>query len=173
MKVSKFILLFFLFVSLKVTAQNDYYVCFFGEKISIPASPVGHAFIGIGKGIPLTCDLNGQETEMLGFYPTVRIEGGKSFFFGPVDGSIKNDVKTEINDYCFKKIDFADYLKVKLKIEEWLTKKYQVTRQDCISFFISVGEIFPDVILPDRSKFVTPDDYVRNFIEVNKILSSQ
>jgi hypothetical protein len=172
MKINLLIIAVFILVSMKGKAQNDYYVCFFGEKVSIPASPVGHAFIGIGKGTPLTCDLNAQETEMVGFYPSVRVEGGKSFWLGPVDGKIKPDIKTQIDDYSFKKISFADYIKVKLKIDEWLGKKYQVTRQDCISFFIAVGEIFPDVVLPDRSRFVTPDDYVRNFIEVNKILST-
>jgi len=154
---------------LSAHAQTDYFVGFFGEGLSINA-PVGHAFIGIGKGIPLTCDINGSETEMVGFYPKVRIEGGKSIWFGPVDGQIKSDVRTDIKNYVFKKINFADYIKVKLKIEEWKQKKYEMTRNDCISFFIDVAKIFPDTKLPDRTQFALPEKYVAQFIEINRLL---
>lgn len=160
--------LFLVLSSTRVQAQ-DYFVGFFGENISV-AAPVGHAFIGIGKGTPMTCDINGNETQMAGFYPTVRIQGGLSYWFGPVDGQIKNDVRSVIDDYVFKRIQFADYIKVQLKIAEWQKKQYQVTRQDCISFFIDVASIFPDIKLPDRSQFTTPSDYVTNFIFINKLL---
>jgi len=150
-------------------AQTDYFVAFFGEGVSRSA-PVGHAFVGIGKGVPLTCDLNGSETVMVGFYPKVRIEAGKSLWFGPVDGTVKNDTRSQIDSYVFKKISFADYIKVNLKVEEWKKKKYELTRQDCISFFIDVAKIFSDTKLPDRTKFVTPDTYVRQFILINKLL---
>jgi hypothetical protein len=167
-KLFKSVLFIFL-ISTKSVAQTDYFVGFFGEGIGISA-PVGHAFIGIGRGIPLTCDLNGSETEMVGFYPKVRIEGGKSILFGPVDSQVKDDVRTTINSYAFKKITFDQYLRAKLKIEQWKTRKYELTRNDCISFFIDVASIFPDTKLPDRTQFVTPDAYVRQFIFLNKLL---
>lgn len=148
-------------------AQTDYYVCFFGEKISSSAI-VGHAFIGIGKGTPLTCDIYGEETEMIGFYPKVRTEGGKSLWFGPVDGSIRNDIKTELDSYIFRRIDFANYINIKLRIEQWKNKKYQLTRQDCISFFIDVASLVSNIELPDRSKYTLPDQYVKEFIIKNK-----
>lgn len=171
MKKKATICIIFLLISTTFSfSQSDYFVGFFGEGISVPTSPVGHCFIGIGKGVPLTCDINGSETEMVGFYPTVRVEGGKSFFFGPVDGSVKDDTRTKISSYVFKKISFSDYIKVKLKIEEWKLKKYLVTRNDCISFFIDIASIFSDTQLPDRTKFVTPDQYVRQFIFLNKLL---
>ena len=72
---------------------SDYFVGFFAESTSVLELQIGHAFIGIGRGIPLTCDLNGEETEMFGFYPKIHIEGGKSFWAGPVDGKIKNDIR--------------------------------------------------------------------------------
>lgn len=162
-------LFFVLVLNANSFAQTDYFVGFFGENVGTNA-PFGHAFIGIGKGTPLTCDINGSETEMIGFYPKVRIEGGKSFFFGPVDGQVKNDVRTSINSYTFKKITFADYIKVKLKIEQWKTRKYELTRTDCISFFIDIASTFTDTQLPDRTQFVTPEAYVRQFIFINKTL---
>jgi hypothetical protein len=55
-------------------------------------------------------------------------------------------------------------------MEEWKKKQYQVTRQDCISFFIDVASIFPDIKLPNRATFTTPSDYVINFIFINKLL---
>jgi hypothetical protein len=149
--------------------SKDYFVLFFGENISLKA-PVGHAFIGIGKGVPLTCDIDGNETEMVGFYPQVRTDGAKSWWFGPVDGAIKSDVKSQFDDYVFKKIEFADYIKIQSKIADWQTKQYEVTRQDCISFFIDVASLFPDIILPDRNTYTTPSDYVTNFIFINKLL---
>ncbi|PSR52644.1 hypothetical protein AHMF7605_03435 [Adhaeribacter arboris] len=81
-----------------------------------------------------------------------------------------NDSRTKIDNYVFKKISFADYIKAKLKIEEWKKKKYELTRQDCISFFIDVASIFPDIVLPDRTKFVTPKKYVSQFLFLNKLL---
>ena len=150
-----------------VRAQ-EYFVAFFGENINLPSSPVGHAFIGIGKGTPLTCDINGEETEMWGFYPRVKIEGGKSYWSGPVDAEVKNDVRTHIDQYYSKRISFSDYIKVNLKIEEWKKKQYQVTRQDCISFFIDIATLFTDINLPDRTTFTLPEAYVKKFIELNK-----
>src|SRR5450432_4024026 len=145
----------------------DYFVGFFGERIS-PSAPVGHAFIGIGKGVPLTCNIDGTETEMFGFYPTKRIDGAKSFWFGPVPGSIKNDVRSNTDNYVFKKINFSDYIRVQLKMEEWKNKQYEVTRQDCISFFQEVAKLFDDIVLPDRTQFVTPETYVSQFIVLNR-----
>jgi hypothetical protein len=161
---------FLLLASLVPKAQIDYFVAFFGEGINKNA-PVGHAYIGIGKGVPLTCDLNGSETIMVGFYPKVRTEGGKSLWFGPVDGAIKDDTRSHMDSYVFKKISFADYIKVNLKIEEWKKKKYELTRQDCISFFIDVAKLFSDTKLPDRTKYVIPDTYVKQFILINKLLN--
>lgn len=168
MKLKIILLLIIIFNTNKFSAQDNYFVGFFAEKMNL-STPVGHAFIGIGNGVPLTCDIYGNETEMFGFYPEVRLEGGKSIYAGPVNGKIKNDVMTKIDNYHYKKIDFPNYLKVKLKIEEWKKKKYELTKQDCISFFIDVGELFPDLIIPDRTKFTTPDEYVKDFITVNKI----
>lgn len=148
--------------------QTDYFVGFFAEGLSVTSPTIGHAFIGIGKGVPLTCDINGSETLMVGFYPKVRLEGVKSIWFGPVDAEVKDDTRTKIDCYVFKKISFADYIKVNLKIEEWKKKKYELTRQDCISFFIDVASTFEDVVLPDRTKFATPEGYVKQFVTANK-----
>jgi hypothetical protein len=158
---------FILISTLSVKAQ-DYFVGFFGEETS--STNIGHAFIGIGKGTPLSCNMDGSETIMFGFYPKVRIEGGKSFWFGPVDATVKNDIKTKISSYVFKKISFVDYVKISAKIEEWKKKKYELTRNDCISFFIDCAKTFPDVIIPDRTKFITPNEYVKQFILINKLL---
>lgn len=149
--------------------SQDYFVGFFGERQSVSA-PVGHAFIGIGRGIPLTCNINGDSTIMFGFYPTVRIEGAKSYWFGPVDGSIKDDTRTKIANYVFKRISFEDYIRVSLKVEEWKSKKYELTRQDCISFFNDIAGLFSGVILPNRSTFVLPENYVAEFIRINRNL---
>lgn len=166
--MKRILLLSLIFNSLLLSAKSqDYFVAFFGEKINLNA-PVGHAFIGIGKGTPLTCDINGESTEMWGFYPKVKIEGGKSLWFGPVEGEIKNDVRTNTNLYFFKKIEFADYIKIKLKIEEWKKRQYQLIRQDCISFFIDAASLFPDIVLPDRAKYTLPETYVAQFISANK-----
>lgn len=171
MKILRLVIPIFLIFGFQncIKAQKDYFIGFFAERASLDA-PVGHAFIGIGKGVPLTCDINGEQTEMVGFYPSVRVEGGLSYWFGAVDGIVKNDARTEIANYVFKKIEFADYIKVQLKIEEWKKKKYELTRQDCISFFSDIASLFSDIILPDRSTFVTPETYVAQFIFLNKLL---
>lgn len=151
--------------------SNDYFVGFFAESTDPIKLQIGHAFIGIGKGVPLTCNIDGTETQMFGFYPAVHTEGGKSFWAGPVNGKIKDDVRTDINKYAFKKITFADYIKVQFKMEAWKQKQYEVTRKDCISFFEDVAKTFDDIIVPDRTKFVTPEEYVSQFIAVNKLLN--
>jgi len=153
----------------KVTAEDQYFVAFFGEKQNA-GSPVGHAFIGIGKGTPMTCNLDGSETEMVGFYPAKRTEGGKSYWYGPVDGKVKSDVRTQTDLYVFKKISFADYIKVQLKIKEWNKRKYELTRQDCISFFSDIAGLFGDITLPERGEYTLPETYVARFILINKIL---
>lgn len=156
-------------VHAQATGKNDYFVGFFAEDISVKA-PVGHAFIGIGKGTPLTCNMDGTETEMYGFYPAVRIEGGKSIVFGSVSGKVRNDVSTQIDHFVFKRIDFASYIKVQMKIKEWEKKKYEVTSSDCISFFADIASLFSDIIVPDRNKYGTPSSFVKNFITINKVL---
>lgn len=170
----KFYLLVILFFCINIDAKaqdsKDYFIGFFAERTSVSDAQIGHAFIGIGKGVPLTCDINGTQTEMFGFYPSVHIEGGKSLWVGPVDGQIKNDVRTQIDNYVFKKIAFADYLKVQLRVEEWKKKKYELTRSDCVSFFQDISSMFPDIVLPDRTKYVTPNTYVAQFIFINKLL---
>jgi hypothetical protein len=172
MRTYLFLLLVMFFGTSKTQGQDskDYFIGFFAERTNILETQIGHAFIGIGKGIPLTCNLDGTETEMFGFYPSVHIEGGKSLWAGPVDGQIKNDARTQIDNYVFKKITFADYLRVKLKIEEWKNKKYEVTRNDCINFFQDVAKLFEEIKLPDRTKYVTPNTYVSQFIFINKLL---
>jgi len=53
--MKRLILLFFLFGLLKPLHSQDYFVGFFGERPNLSApSYVGHAFIGIGKGTPVT-----------------------------------------------------------------------------------------------------------------------
>lgn len=147
---------------------QEYFIGFFGERPNVAnVSVVGHAFIGIGKGTPLTCNIDGTETEMYGFYPQSHIAGGISYWYGPVDGHIVSDVRTQINTYYFKKIEFSDYIKVQLKMEQWKEKQYQLTRQDCISFFIEVASIFSDVKVPDRKTFGLPNDFVNQFIFLN------
>lgn len=170
-----YIILLYNLLYLKTENYNiskDYFIGFFAEKTRIVDLQIGHAFIGVGKGVPFTCDMNGNETEMFGFYPNVHIEGGKSFWAGPVPGSVKTDVKTTVDNYVFKKIEFSDYIKVKIKMEEWKKKAYQLTKNDCISFFQDVAKLFDDIILPNRTKFITPNEYVPNFIQINKALNS-
>jgi len=147
--------------------KKDYFIGFFAEKINIDG-PVGHAFIGIGKGTPMTCNIDGSETEMYGFYPKAKLDGAKSYWFGPVEGKVKKDVRTRIDQYIFLKIDFADYLKVQLKMEDWKKKQYELGRQDCISFFIDVASLFDEIKLPDRTQYILPDKYVSTFIFLNK-----
>ena len=150
------------------SAAQDYFLGIFSENMSISA-PVGHAFIGIGKGTPMTCDINGNTTEVWGFYPKVRIMGGKSIWFGHVDSEIKSDVMTKIDRQAFIKIDFADYIKVQLRIEEWKKKQYELTRNDCISFLIDICNTIPNrLIVPKRETTDTPDSYVRKLINLNK-----
>ncbi|CAN5753828.1 hypothetical protein BH10BAC3_BH10BAC3_12050 [soil metagenome] len=166
--MKKFLLSFLFSINLIFAFTQDYFVGFFGERPNIRnASAVGHAFIGIGKGTPLACNVDGTETEIYGFYPDAHLAGGLSYWFGPVDGHIANDVFTTINTYYFKKIDFSDYIKVQLKMSEWKTKQYQLTRQDCISFFIEAASIFPTIKIPNRNTFVLPNDFVNKFIYLN------
>lgn len=153
-------------LSIIIYAQ-DYFVGFFGEKMNL-TSVTGHAFIGIGKGVPLTCDINGDSTEMWGFYPKIKIEGAKSLWSGPVDSKIKNDVRTKTDLYFFKRIEFADYIRVKIKLDEWIKKRYELTKQDCISFFIDVAKLFSDIKIPDRKIYTLPEYFVKEFIAMNK-----
>lgn len=155
-------------MTLEAIVSQDYFLGVFAENMSISA-PVGHAFIGIGKGTPLICDINGNTTEVWGFYPKVRIMGGKSIWFGPVDSEVKSDVMTKIDKQSFVKIEFSDYIKVQLKIEEWKKKQYELTRNDCISFLIDICNTLPDrLIVPRRETTDTPDSYVRKLINLNK-----
>ncbi|HEX2787611.1 MAG TPA: hypothetical protein VHP32_06865 [Ignavibacteria bacterium] len=150
-----------------ITATQEYYFGVFAEKWDASAL-VGHAFIGIGKGTPLTCDINGNETEIWGFYPKKKVDGAKSYWFGPVDGNIASDVFTKIDRQFFIRIDFSDYLKIQLKVEEWKKKQYQLTRSDCISFLIDVCSTLPDRIkVPTRETTELPDDYVKKLIIQN------
>lgn len=151
----------------KYMQAQDYFVGFFGEKMN-KTSITGHAFIGIGKGVPLTCDVNGDSTEMWGFYPKVQLEGAKSLWFGPVDSKIKSDVRTKTDFYFFKRIEFADYIRVKIKLEEWKNKRYELTKQDCTTFFIDVAKLFADIKIPDRKKFTLPETFVKEFISTNR-----
>lgn len=150
--------------------SEEYYFGVFAEKWDASASAfVGHAFIGIGKGTPLTCDIDGNETEIWGFYPQKKIEGAKSYWFGPVDGKIASDIFTKIDRQFFIRIDFPDYLKVQLKVEEWKKKQYQLTRSDCISFLIDVcNTLHEKIIVPKREGNELPDDYVKKLINQNK-----
>jgi hypothetical protein len=161
-------LLFFFFHAQEVAFAQTYFVGFFGSETNLPTT-IGHAFIGIGKGTPMTCNMEAPETEMFGFYPAVRISGGKSLWFGPVDSEVKSDINTKITSYAFKRIDFADYIKVSAKFEEWKKKKYELTRQDCIAFFVDVARLFPNLIVPDREKYILPDQYVKQFIKANSL----
>ncbi len=151
-------------------APQDYYFGVFAEKWDASASAfVGHAFIGIGKGTPLTCDINGNETEIWGFYPQKKIDGAKSYWFGPVDGKIASDIFTKIDRQFFIRIDFGDYLKIQLKVEEWKKKQYQLTRNDCVSFLIDVCNTLPKrIVVPKRETTDLPDDYVKKIINQNK-----
>lgn len=155
------------FFSIKVNAQ-DYFLGIFSENYDI--TTVGHAFIGIGKGTPLTCDIDGNETELWGFYPRSKIEGGLSFFSGPVDSKIASDVFTKINHYFFFQIDSSDYFRVLAQIETWKKKRYELTRSDCISFLIDISSLFPNkILIPERKPTDTPDNYVKKLIDKNKL----
>jgi hypothetical protein len=147
---------------------QEYFIGVFAENIAV-ASPVGHAFIGIGKGTPLVCSTDGSETEAWGFYPKVRVEGAKSYWFGPMDAVVRNDIYTKMDHQFFKKITFDEYIKIKLKIEEWKKKKYELTRNDCISFTMDVCKTLDGtIIVPVRETTDTPDKYVLKLINVNK-----
>jgi len=164
-----FISVFLILFSLNSLCAQNYFIAFFGENLNpISGSVTGHAFIGIGKGIPLTCDIYEDSTEMFGFYPKIQIQGGKSLWAGPVPGQVKNDVRTDINLYFYQKIEFADYIKVHLKMESWKTKQYQLLRSDCISFFIDIASICPNIKIPDRKTYTLPQNYVYQFIQINK-----
>jgi hypothetical protein len=66
----------------------------------------------------MTCNVDGTETEMFGFYPQSHIAGGASYWFGPVNGQIVSDVRTQIDSYFFKKIEFVP---APYKLDSYLT----------------------------------------------------
>ncbi len=161
-----FVYLFLVLLTQTAYAQG-YFIAFLAENPN--TTGVGHAFIGIGKGTPLTCDVNGNTTELWGFYPKSRLSGGKSFWAGPVEGKIMSDIRTHADHFTYRRIDFADYLKIQLKVEEWKKKQYRLTKNDCVTFFIDVAGLFPGKIsIPDRTKFQTPGSFVSQFINANK-----
>jgi hypothetical protein len=147
----------------------DYFVVFCGKEQSLE-SKAGHAFIAIGKGSPFTCNADGTDTEVWGLYanedtknckPSSKM-AGKSFFVGPVPGCLFSDIRTSFSNLYVIRCGYADYLKAQMVIAEWKNKKYELTKQDCLSFVIAIANVFKNrITIPERSGFLNfPNKYI-------------
>lgn len=157
-------------------ADLEYFVAFVSREAS-NGSRAGHAFVIIGKGTPMTCDVEHGDGEAFGFYPSSESNPcqpgsqptGKDILLKPVPGCLIDDLYTPYSSWLTVKCSFEEYLMVFGVVEEWKKRPYRLGRQDCLSFLTEVANLFSDRLrIPDRMGLENfPNRFVLRMQELN------
>lgn len=156
--------------------KEDHFVAFVGREAG-NGSFAGHAFVIIGQGTPMTCDVEHGDGEAFGFYPSSNNNPcepgpqptGKDILLEPVPGCLINDRFTPYSNWLTIKCSFEEYLLVLGVIGEWKKRPYRLGQQDCLSFLMEVARLFDDRLrLPERAwEDKWPNKYVEELKRLN------
>lgn len=162
--------------STQVGSEQEYFIAFVGREAA-NGSRAGHAFVIIGKGTPMTCDVEHGDGEAFGFYPSSSdnpcepgpLPTGKVIILKPVPGCLINDLYTPYSNWVTIRCGFEDYLMVLGVIEEWKKRPYRLGQQDCLSFLMEVAKLFDDrLLIPERAGMdMFPNRFVVRLKELN------
>jgi len=158
------------------SSDKDYFIAFVGREASV-GSRAGHAFVIIGKGTPMTCDVEHGDGEAFGFYPSSSNNPcepgpqptGKDILLKPVPGCLINDLYTPYSNWVTIRCSFENYLMVLGVIEDWKKRPYRLGQQDCLSFLLEVAHLLDDKLnIPSRSGLENfPNKFVMRLAEMN------
>ena len=154
------IILIFINLNLALGQINDHFVVFCSKESSY--NTLGHAFIMTGKGDPFTCSIDNGDGQAFGLYAADSdlkgickprgFNAAMSYFVGSLRGCFFNDISTNVSNYFVVRCSLLEYLKVLRIINEWKDSQYELKSRDCLSFVISVANLFSDrIVIPSRS----------------------
>lgn len=143
--------------------MENYFVVICGDK-GFP----GHAFISFGR----ESDTAGMSISdgAFGMYPKNSASGIKSAVIGEVPGGLRDDYLRNKDHSLVIKVTQSEYESCLIIRDSWRTKKYELLKNDCLSFVIEIAnELTSYLEMPQRSGFDNlPAEFVSAIILKNK-----
>jgi hypothetical protein len=158
--LSRLILVILLITCVHSSSYSKQWISFHASRISLN-SYTGHGFFSLIKDDPTT-----KQTILVGtwgFYPKKGMG-----LFGSVDGEIRDDILRDKDISFMIEISQNELDAILARKDDWASKKYGLTSENCISFLRDIVSIIPRIEQP-LFVYKFPDEY----LAMLKILNGQ
>ena len=158
-------------------SEPGYFVAFVGREASLNSN-AGHAFVILGKGTPMACNVDGGDGEAFGFYPVTtdnpcnnsETPPAKNILkMRPVPSCLVNDAHTPYDTWVAVPCTFDEYIIALGVVHVWKAKTYELGERDCLSLMIDVAATVDGKLrLPERTGALNfPHQYVEELKRLN------
>jgi len=125
-------------------------------------SLAGHAFVSFIKDDPIR-----KQTIVIGCWGFYPANGGG--YFGYVDGVIRNDAKRQKDLTLMVEVNDDEFDKAMVVKNEWETRRYKLSKQNCVDFVRNVASCVAELRLPEKGLTPSwPSDFLEDLKALNE-----